>query len=162
MLSTIKIQQKNSSVPLSKLAQIVLKNPQTFFITPFDQSVFLFLYLLFYYKQTIKDIQNSLTKSGHGFNPIEEKGGLLIPVPRISKEVRDEKIKLVHQYSEDCKQRIRRVRTKGLNEIKSNEKLEGISEDMIKKQKKEFQNLIDKFVKEVENFTKIKTDDLNK
>lgn len=33
---------------------------------------------------------------------------------------------------------------------------------MIKKQKKEFQNLIDKFVKEVENFTKIKTDDLNK
>lgn len=157
MLSTIKIQQKNSSVPLSKLAQIVLKNPQTFFITPFDQSVF--LYLLY---KTIKDIQNSLTKSGHGFNPIEEKGGLLIPVPRISKEVRDEKIKLVHQYSEDCKQRIRRVRTKGLNEIKSNEKLEGISEDMIKKQKKEFQNLIDKFVKEVENFTKIKTDDLNK
>lgn len=43
MLSTIKIQQKNSSVPLSKLAQIVLKNPQTFFITPFDQSVFLYL-----------------------------------------------------------------------------------------------------------------------
>lgn len=33
---------------------------------------------------------------------------------------------------------------------------------MIKKQKREFQNLIDKFVKEVENFTKIKTDDLNK
>lgn len=71
-------------------------------------------------------------------------------------------MKLVSQYSEECKQRIRRVRTKGVNQIKAAEKAKSISKDAIFKQKKELQELVDKFNEDVEKMVRKKHTELEK
>lgn len=71
-------------------------------------------------------------------------------------------MKLVSQYSEECKQRIRRVRTKGVNQIKAAEKAKNISKDVLFQQKKELQELIDKYNEDVEKMVKKKNNELGK
>lgn len=107
-----------SMTPLKAVGQVVIVSPTLAQITCFDPMVS---------KNAAKAIQLAL-----GLNPqVEEGGGIKVPLPRMSKEVREQLAKQLSKKAEACKQRIRQVRRKAMDKVKKGKdgKIAGISKD---------------------------------
>jgi ribosome recycling factor len=115
MLDHVMAEAYGEKQPLSGLAQISLKNPQLFVVSPFDAAL-------------ATAISNAIRDAGLNLNPSVEGQGVKVPVPKPSKETRDTNLKLVAKIGEAAKAAIRRVRQGALDKLK---KMEGVSSDEV-------------------------------
>lgn len=111
MLDHVQVEAYGERQPLSGLAQVSLKNPQLFVISPFDAAL-------------ANAISNAIRDAGLNLNPSVEGQAVKVPVPKPSKETRDTNLKLVAKIGEAAKAAIRRVRQGALDKLK---KMEGKS-----------------------------------
>lgn len=94
-----------------------------------------------------------------GFNPVKKGSNALdVPVPKLTKEIREAAVKDVKKHGEQTKENIRAVRKEGHQELKKIKKY--ISEDDYFEQEKELQELTDKYVNQVEELVKQKEQEL--
>ena len=78
-----------------------------------------------------------------GFTPGNNGTAVLVPVPPLSKERRQELNKFVHQLVEDGKIAVRNVRRDGIQNLQNMLKDGHISEDIIKDNELEIQKITD-------------------
>jgi ribosome recycling factor len=126
-----------TTMPLNQLATVQAPDARLLVITPWD-------------KTTIADIEKGIIQAGLGLNPSTDGQVVRIPVPALTKERRQELVKMCRGFGEDIKVRMRHVRREYNDTFKGAEKEGDISEDDLHRLLKSVQELTDGYTKRVD------------
>ena len=148
-LENIQAEAYGQFMPLKQLATISVLDNFTLSIVPFD-------------KGNGKSIIKAIQEANLGVGVIAEATSIRITMPKITEERRKEYVKILKKYAEEGKISIRSVRRDAMDEIKNDKKNSELSEDEARRSENEVQKLTDKFVKEIENLTEKKEEEILK
>ncbi|HNW21329.1 MAG TPA: ribosome recycling factor [Bacteroidales bacterium] len=138
----IKIDYYGNPTPLNQIASINIPDAKTIVIQPWDKSVLSF-------------IEKAILNANLGFTPINNGEIIRINIPQLTEERRKEYVKLAKMEGEKAKVSVRNIRREYLEKLKKLEK-EGVPEDEIKKSEKEFQDIVDNTMKQIDNLIELK------
>jgi len=116
----------SSKLKIMELATIVVSDPHTLVLTPFDKSV-------------LDEIQKGILEANIGLTPTSDGNVIRIVIPPLSEERRQELIRLMKQKLENGKIQIRQVRHEAMATIKKQFTDKEISQDEEKRLEKEIQ-----------------------
>ncbi len=125
-----------SSMPLRDIAAITTPDARTIQIQPWDKTV-------------MKDVEKALQKANTGINPVVDGALIRMNIPELSKERRQELVKVAHKHAEDGRISVRQARRNAMDALKASEKEESLSEDDVKRVEKEIQKTTDEFVEKI-------------
>lgn len=118
MFDDVQVNAYGSMTPLKAVGQVVIVSPTLATIACFDPAL-------------AKDVQRAVQLTLE-LNPQLEEGGMVrVPLPRVSMEVREQTSRQLQKLAESCKQRLRQVRRKAMDDVKKGKdgKIPGISKD---------------------------------
>ena len=147
VLDRITVEYYGSETPLNGVATISSPDARTLVIQPWDTKL-------------LKDIQKAIQVSDLGINPQNDGRVIRLVFPMLTEERRKELTKQVKKYAEDAKVAMRNVRRDGMDHIKKLKKNSEITEDDQKKAEKDLQDLLDKYIKKVDEATAVKEKEL--
>jgi ribosome recycling factor len=153
MLSTIRAGRANPAIlekiqadyygtptPIKQMADIRIPDARTIFIVPYEAS-------------SIKAIEKAINMSDLGINPSNDGKAVRLNLPALTEEKRKDLTKQVAKMGEEAKVHLRNVRRDANEKFKDMKKKSEMSEDEQKKAEKDVQDLLDKFIKEVDAIT---------
>ncbi len=146
ILDRINVEYYGSQMPLNNVANITAIDGRTLGIIPFDKSA-------------LKDIEKAIQDSGMGLTPNNDGSRILIVIPELTGERRQELAKLVNKESENSRISVRNIRRDALDKSKKDE---GASEDVKKRYQDDIQKLTDKYIKLIDDLTKKKEEEILK
>ena len=147
VLDRITVQYYGSETPLNGVATISTPDARTLIIQPWDNKL-------------LKDIQKAIQTSDLGINPQNDGKVIRLVFPQLTEERRKDLAKQVKKYAEDAKVAMRNIRRDGMDYVKKLKKSSEITEDDQKKAEKDLQDLLDKYIKNVDNATAAKEKEL--
>ncbi len=137
VLDRITVEYYGQETPLNGVATISSPDARTLVVQPWDT-------------QLLKEIQKSIQMSDLGINPQNDGRVIRLTFPQLTEERRKELTKQVKKYAEDAKVAMRNLRRDGMDYVKALKKKNEITEDDQKSAEKELQELLDKFIKRVD------------
>ena len=137
VLDRITVEYYGSETPLNGVATISSPDARTLVISPWDTKL-------------LKDIQKSIQMSDLGINPQNDGKVIRLIFPQLTEERRKDLAKQVKKYAEDAKVAMRNVRRDGMDYVKKLKKNSEITEDDQKKAEKDLQDMLDKYIKKVD------------
>lgn len=137
LLDGIKVPYYGAPTPLNQVANISAPEPRLIIIQPWEKSI-------------VEEVNKALQASNLGLNPQVDGQIIRIPIPPLSEERRRELVKHVKEIGENGKVAMRNVRRDANDELKKAEKSKDISEDQMHDGLKEVQDLLDKFIKKID------------
>ena len=143
VLDRISVEYYGSETPLNGVATISSPDARTLVIQPWDTSL-------------LKEIQKAILSSELGINPQNDGKVIRLIFPQLTEERRKELTKQVKKYAEDAKVAMRNIRRDGMDYVKKLKKNNEITEDDQKKAEKDLQDMLDKFIKKVDEATAAK------
>ena len=147
VLDRITVEYYGSETPLNGVATISSPDARTLVIQPWDTKL-------------LKDIQKAIQCSDLGINPQNDGRVIRLVFPQLTEERRKELTKQVKKYAEDAKVAMRNIRRDGMDYVKKLKKNSEITEDDQKKAEKDLQDMLDKFIKKVDDATAAKEKEL--
>ena len=147
VLDRITVEYYGSETPLAGVATISSPDARTLVISPWDTKL-------------LKDIAKAIQTSDLGINPQNDGRVIRLVFPQLTEERRKELTKQVKKYAEDAKVAMRNVRRDGMDYVKKLKKDSQITEDEQKKAEKDLQDMLDKFIKRVDDVTAAKEKEL--
>lgn len=136
ILDAVRVEAWGSKVPLNQVATVMVPDPRTIAIKPFD-------------RKQIRDIEKAIMDSGVGITP-ENNGELIrLNIPQPTEERRKDLVKQCNKIGEKTKVEIRNVRGDVKDKLKKAIK-DGLSEDNEKDAEMDLQKLHDKYIKKTE------------
>ncbi len=147
VLDRITVEYYGSETPLNGVATISSPDARTLVIQPWDT-------------QLLKDIVKAIQSSELGINPQNDGRVVRLVFPQLTEERRKELTKQVKKYAEDAKVAMRNIRRDGMDYVKKLKKNNEITEDDQKKAEKDLQDMLDKFIKKVDDATAVKEKEL--
>ena len=147
VLDRISVEYYGSETPLNGVATISSPDARTLVIQPWDTKL-------------LKDIQKAIQCSDLGINPQNDGRVIRLVFPQLTEERRKELTKQVKKYAEDAKVAMRNIRRDGMDYVKKLKKNSEITEDDQKKAEKDLQDMLDKFIKKVDDATAAKEKEL--
>ncbi|XP_016413137.1 ribosome-recycling factor, mitochondrial-like [Sinocyclocheilus rhinocerous] len=108
--------------------------------------------------QAMAAVTRALQDSSMGLNPEVEGTIIRVPVPRVTREHRENLVKLAKQFSNKAKDSLRKVRTNAVTRVKKSK--EGVSEDTIHLIEKQIQQMADGYVADIDKQLATKTKEL--
>ena len=142
LLDGVKVDYYDTPTPLDQVATLGIPDSTTITIQPWDVSV-------------LKDIEKSIQTSSLGFNPANDGKSIRITIPPLTGERREQIVKILKKYEEECKVSIRNVRRVFNDQIKKLEK-ESISKDDCRKAQEKLQKITDQQINTVHEIAKTK------
>ena len=133
MFNSLSVDYYGSMTPMNQLSTISVPEPRLITLTPYEKTL-------------IPNIEKAIMDANMGFTPGNNGTAVLVPVPPLSEERRQELNKFVHQLVEEGKIAIRNVRRDGIHHLHDLEKDGHISEDLIKDNEAEVQKITDDYV----------------
>ena len=149
MLDSIFVEAYGSKTPINQLGNISIPDPSTITIQVWDAS-------------QIKQIENSIIESNLGLNPQTDGTLIRLPIPKLSEERRKELIKIASEFAENSKVAIRNVRREFIEIAKKQKKDSNLSEDELKNEVNNIQNITDENIKKIDNLLEAKKIDILK
>ena len=137
VLDRISVEYYGSETPLNGVATISSPDARTLVIQPWDTKL-------------LKDIQKAIQVSDLGINPQNDGRVIRLTFPQLTEERRRDLAKQVKKYGEDAKVAMRNIRRDGMDYVKKLKKANEITEDDQKKAEKDLQDLLDKYIKKVD------------
>ena len=137
VLDRITVEYYGSETPLAGVATISSPDARTLVIQPWDTKL-------------LKDIQKAIQVSDLGINPQNDGRVIRLVFPQLTEERRKELIKQVKKYAEESKVAMRNIRREGMDYVKKLKKNSEITEDDQKKAEKDLQDMLDKYIKKVD------------
>lgn len=134
---------------LSTLGNVAILDAQTIKIEPWDKSV-------------LSSIEKGIFESGTGLTPMNHWDHILIRIPALTKERREELKKFVAKLGEDAKISLRNIRQDANKEIKTEFDAKAISEDQKKVSEKQVDDLTKEFTTKIDTEVKNKSEDIMK
>jgi ribosome recycling factor len=107
-------------------------------------------------KSNVGPADKAIRSAGLGLNPIVDGQTLRLPIPDLTEERRKELAKLCGQYAEKARIAVRNVRRDGMDNLKTDEKKNGLSEDERKRHEGEVQKLTDSTIADIDAATAAK------
>ncbi len=137
VLDRITVEYYGQDTALNGVATISSPDARTLVIQPWDTSL-------------LKAIQKSIQTSDLGINPQNDGRVIRLVFPQLTEERRKDLIKQVKKYAEEAKVAMRNIRRDGMDYVKNLKKKSEITEDDQKKAEKDLQDLLDKYIKQVD------------
>ncbi len=147
VLDRISVEYYGQETPLNGVATISSPDARTLVIQPWDT-------------QLLKEIQKAIQMSDLGINPQNDGRVVRLVFPQLTEERRKELTKQVKKYAEDAKVAMRNLRRDGMDYVKNLKKKSEITEDEQKKAEKDLQDMLDKYIKKVDEATVVKEKEL--
>ncbi|KAJ8401985.1 hypothetical protein AAFF_G00375660 [Aldrovandia affinis] len=145
-LDHITVSTKDGRVPINQLGQISMKSPQLIVVnmTGFPEA-------------TVAAAQ-ALRESSMKLNPEVEGAIIRVPIPKVTREHRENLAKLAKQFSNKAKESLRKVRSSAVTHLKKSKA--GVSEDTIRLIEKQVQQMTDSFTADIDKQLATKTKEL--
>ena len=137
LLDGIKVPYYGAPTPLNQVANISAPEPRLIIIQPWEKSI-------------VEEVNKALQASNLGLNPQVDGQIIRIPIPPLSEERRKELVKHVKEIGENGKVAMRNIRRDSNDELKKAEKSKDISEDDMHDGLKTVQELLDKYIKKID------------
>ena len=147
VLDRITVEYYGQDTALSGVATISSPDARTLVIQPWDASL-------------LKAIQKAIQVSDLGINPQNDGRVIRLVFPQLTEERRKELTKYVKKYAEDAKVAMRNIRRDGMDYIKALKKKSEITEDEQKKAEKDLQDMLDKYIKKLDQALAVKEKEL--
>ena len=147
LVSDIRVDCYGEKTPLSQLATISVPESGLIVIQPWDPSV-------------LKDIENSILRSGNDLTPASDGNLIRIAIPPLSEERRKKFGAAAATNCEDGRAAIRNTRTDTQNHIRELEKQKDISEDEASVAYDDLHELTDKFITQIDEIQENKQKEL--
>ncbi|XP_066507216.1 ribosome-recycling factor, mitochondrial [Hoplias malabaricus] len=145
-LDHITVTTKDGKFPLNQLGQISMKSPQLIVVNMTS------------YPEATAAATLALQESSMKLNPEVEGNIIRVPIPKVTREHRENLAKLAKQFSNKAKDSVRRVRSNALTQVKKAK--EGVSEDTIRLIEKQVQQMADSFTADIDKQLATKTKEL--
>jgi len=143
MLEGVMVDAYGSQVRLKECAAITTPDAHMIVVQPWDRSI-------------IKSIEKAIQVANLGFNPSIDGNIVRIPLPQMSRERRQEFVKVAHRLAEEGRVHVRNVRRDVLESVKKAK----LPEDEAKRLEKDIQTATDKSIAEINSHVASKEKEL--
>lgn len=134
MVENMKIDYYGTPTPMRQVANITIPEPRMIMITPWDINA-------------LKPIEKAILESDLGISPVVEGKMIRLVVPQLTRERREELVKIVHKLAEEGRVSIRSIRRDANEHVKKLEtKDKTITEDESHKAQTDIQKLTDRYI----------------
>jgi ribosome recycling factor len=144
-IDNLKVSADGKEYQLQELGQIIRKNPKTIVIN------------LIGFPQLIPNVLQALSKSGMNLNPQQDGTTLFVPVPKVTKEHREQLAKNAKALFIKCRDSIKDVQNEHLKKVKRKTDISADLNHQIQNQIIAFGN---QFITEAEKLLQIKQNEL--
>lgn len=133
ILDKILVEYYGTPTPINQVANIMVPEARMITIQPWDASL-------------LKEIEKEIQKSDIGINPNNDGKLIRLVFPELTEERRKELVKEIKKLAEDAKVVIRNIRRDGIDEFKTKQKNNEITEDDLRNAEEQIQKLTDKYI----------------
>ena len=147
VLKKITVDYYGSPTAISSIAEIKVTDARTIMITAWDKSA-------------IKGIEKAILTSDLGINPQSDGTAIRLTFPPTTEERRKELSKQISKLGDEAKVAIRNIRRDANDKVKADKKNSVMTEDEAKQSDKLVQDLTDKYIKEIDGVTALKTKEI--
>ena len=137
LLDPVTVEVYGSHMPLNQVATVSVPEPRLISVQVWD-------------KGNVGPVDKAIRSAGLGLNPIVDGTTLRLPIPDLTEERRKELAKLCGGYAEKAKIAVRNVRRDGMENLKLDEKKNGLPEDERKRHETEVQKLTDATIADID------------
>lgn len=138
LLDGIRVEYYGTMTPLNQVASLNVPDPRLITVKPWEKSL-------------IPAIEKAIkAQSDLGLNPVSDGELVRIPIPALTQERRKELVKVIKKMAEDAKVAIRNHRREANDMLKELVANGDISEDDQKQGLKKVQDLVDKYVAQID------------
>jgi len=137
MIEDLSVDYYGSLTPLKHMANITSPDAATLTIRPYDKS-------------QLSAIEKAINESNLGFNPNVTEDSIMINVPKLSTERRQELVKMIHAKAEETKVAIRNIRRHLKDEFENQKSAGDMSEDDFHRNLKEIDEVTQDFTERVD------------
>ena len=148
LVEGIRIDYYGTPTPIKQVASISVPDARLIVIQPWDLSA-------------IPEIEKAILKTNLGLNPVNDGKVVRLPFPQLSKERREEMVKLVKDLTEHGRISMRTIRRDANDLIKKMEHDKKIPEDERFKTQELIQKTTDKYIGQIESLLKDKEKELS-
>ena len=147
MVEHLKVDYYGALTPLKQMANINIPEPRLLMISPWDVSA-------------LKAIEKAIMESDLGITPVIDGKLIRISVPPLTRERREELVKIVHKLAEEGRVSMRTNRREGNEKIKVLSKEKKITEDENFKAEQDMQKLTDRYIQMIDQAQSAKEKEL--
>mgnify|MGYP006152449487 CR=1 FL=1 len=147
ILNPVKVDYYGVPTPLNNVANITIPEAQLISIQPFDPS-------------SIELIEKAITESDIGLTPSNNGNTIRLNIPTLTEDRRKELVKQVHKIIEEGKISIRNIRRDANEQLKKLEKSHDLSEDNLKRELDNIQELTNQRISSLDEIQKNKEKEL--
>ena len=133
LLDSIKVEFYGTSNPLKNIALVSTPDAHLITIQPYDPNA-------------LEEIEKAIINSDVDLNPNNDGTLIRLSIPPLTEERRIELVKLVHKIIEEGRVSIRNIRRDSNDKLKNLEKEHSISEDVLKIELENIQNLTNEHI----------------
>jgi ribosome recycling factor len=144
LLDKVLVEVYGQKLPINQVANVTVPDPRQLLIQPWDKS-------------NGVAIEKAIAESGLGLGVTNEGDRVRVNVPPLSDERRDELVRLVHKLAEEARISVRNARREAIDSMERTARGGGVSEDEQERHKKDYQQLIDQGVAEIDKIVERKT-----
>ncbi len=132
---------------MKQVASITIPEPRMVVLTPWDPTA-------------LKAIEKAISDSDLGIQPVIDGKMVRLSIPPLTRERREEMVKIVHKLAEEGRVALRSVRREANEKVKQLEKEKAIAEDESFKVQTEVQKLTDRYIQSIDQAQAAKEKDL--
>ncbi len=143
----VPVKSYGSSMHLREIAAITTPDARTVQVQPWDKSI-------------VQDVEKAIQTANLGLNPTVAGTVIHIHIPDLSRERRQELVRIAHTMAEEGRISVRHARKDALDVLKKMQKDGDISEDDLKRYEKEVQKDTDNSVEKIGEELTIKEKEL--
>jgi ribosome recycling factor len=147
LVDHIKVNYYGTETPLTQVATVAIADARSLTITPWEKSM-------------VGPVEKAILASDLGLTPTTAGQLIRINLPALTEQRRKELAKHVAHEGETAKVAIRNVRRDAMQHVKDLLKDRKVTEDEERRAEEDIQKLTDKWVKEVDNVTRAKEQEL--
>ena len=147
LLDRITVDYYGTPTPLKNVANISAPEPRILQINPWDSKM-------------VKDISKAIQASDLGLTPSNDGKVIRLMLPELTEERRKDLVKEIKKKAEAAKVAIRNIRRDANDMLKKLGKSDDVSEDEIKDMQDQVQKVTDKYIKEVDEMTELKSKEI--
>lgn len=147
ILDRVSVEYYGAPTPLNQLASITIPEPRMLMISPYD-------------KGSLKDIEKGILMSDVGITPNNDGDVIRLTIPALTKERREDLVKVVGKEQENAKISVRNIRRDAIDDSKKMEKNNELTEDDVKRYEKDIQKLTDNATDEIDRLAKVKEEEI--
>ena len=147
VLDKIRVDYYGTPTPINQMAAVAVAEARILTIQPWDAS-------------TVRAIEKALQASDIGINPQSDGRVIRLIFPQLTEDHRKQIAKNIRQMAEEAKVSVRGTRRETADRLKKLQKAAELTEDDLKVEEKDLQDLTDRYVKEIDKIAAAKDKDV--